>query len=594
MFNKPLCYTAANSALKTLLLGAAVSTASTVWAQDYIASPMVNIPAGNFMMGSDRDGSKNSPMHSVTLPAFQMGKYPITVAEFRKFASDTGFNPKPTCLDYIDERWLSSPDDLGTASWDKHRYQNNEYQPVTCVSWQDVNAYAKWLSNKTGTQYRLPTEQEWEYATKANTTSLHFWGDNPNEACLYGNVADRSGEYIASKQYGASYVGFIGHSDCDDGEAYNTVVGLYRPNPFGLYDLVGNISQLLSSCYYEGYSNQQSRSAEQMNPHQCEYLAHRGGSWHFPPQPHTNRGRTKRESLSDSALMGFRLAADGHNEKTDVSVAPFEVALKKAQTNHLAMRATIPLEPKNTQLVKLKNNRFELRWQPNDDSAVTGYEIYQSNTPYAHLLGKFFKRYYDKIQTVAASQHAIVVTLPNAGGSFRVVTVTEQLTSLPSQAAAFIQPKTLSIPGRLRLQDSALLDNVNLSYRKAKEDKPEAYYLAKVNLDPDQLMVKATFNVKVNKSAWYRLNYKASSHVTGEFFKLWQGNTLVGDIGYDPQIDDKISTRHKVFLEQGEYQLQLNVLRKGFDYWFMHWLEFSEAKLEAESKSKSNVERPHD
>ena len=283
MLNKTSVYSISNTAVKILLLSAATVLPS--WGQDHIVPPMVNIPTGKFMMGSESGTASAKPMHSVSIQAFQMGKYPVTVAEFRKFVEDTGFNPKANCKDHLGKRWLGGPTDIGTARWDKHRYTNSDYLPVTCINLQDANAYADWLSDKTGIQYRLPTEQEWEYAAKANTTSRFFWGDDTTmtQACLYGNFADQSGEYIASKQYGASYVGFLEYANCDDGEAYNSIVGLYRPNPFGLYDMVGNVSQLLNTCYYaDGYKL---RTKDEMDLSKCEFIAHRGNTWHYPPQP---------------------------------------------------------------------------------------------------------------------------------------------------------------------------------------------------------------------------------------------------------------------------------------------------------------------
>jgi hypothetical protein len=226
-------------------------------------------------------------------------------------------------------------------------------------------------------------------------------------------------------------------------------------------------------------------------------------------------------------------------------------------------------------LVKIKNNTFKLRWQPADDARVTGYDIYQSHTPYAHLQGKFYQRHYDKIHHVSAMQSAIEVSLPSAGGSFRVVTVTDKLTSLPSPAAVFVQPQTLNIPGRIKMQDTMKLENVHLAYKKAKDDKPELYYLSKFNKGLELPLVTATFKVNVQKTAWYSLNYRGRTGNNVEFFKLWQNNTLVGEISYDANIDDKTSKRHKAFLTEGTHTLQLSVMREGWDFWSMVWLEFS-------------------
>jgi len=558
----------------TLLLCSSVII--PVYAQDYIAPLMTDIPAGTFMMGVVSGEDKAKPIHSVTLPEFQLGTYPVTVKEFRKFIESSGYQPSQTCNDFMGSNWFNSPDsNEGSASWDKHRFQNNDYQPVTCVTFQDATAYTTWISEKTGTTYRLPTEQEWEYAEKANTTSKYFWGDDPNltEACKYGNFADHSGEYFSAEEYGASYVGFIEHANCDDGEAYTSIVGLYRPNPFGLYDMVGNISQYLSSCFYEGYKK---RSTDEMDINKCEYISHRNETWHFPPQPHADRGRTKRIDETPWALMGFRLAADGHNSNADSSTKIFELTLKKEQKSHLSQRKKLPSPPKQLQLVNTEEDLYKLSWQPAEDPDVTAYYIYLSKTPYSHMQGGYFKRHYDKIQTLPAEINSTKVSLPKLGGSFKVVAVTKSLTSLPSKAAHSIPPSVVTLPGRILMNNNSELKNVLLAHRKATAEKPELYYFSKFNTGYEQPLVSATFKVVVKKTGWYNINYYGRSRVKGEMFKLWQNDTLLTQLNYDPEIDDKTSNRHKVFLEKGSHQLQLTSVKEAFDYWSFAWLDFSE------------------
>ena len=577
---------AALTTAKALLVG--VGMASTVWADEYIAPIMVNIPAGHFEMGSHRGASRAKPVHSQALEAFQMGKYLVTVAEFKKFAIATGYNPPSDCYDQLDKSWFGNPKESGVARWDNHRYSNGDYMPVTCISWDTATEYATWLSKKTGQIYRLPSEIEWEYAAKAHTTSRYFWGDDADmtQACRYGNFADHSGEYFASKQYGASYVGFTGHANCDDGEPYNSIVGLYRPNPFGLFDMVGNVSQYLGTCYFDGYKV---RTAQQMDIKACDFVSQRGSTWHYSPKPHAQRGRTKKTGWTPDALMGFRLASGGHfdvNKPVDASSKTFETALKKAQRQRLATRPKLPDAPKSIQLVESKreskdesndskDSHFILSWQPSQDKAVTGYEIYQSNSPYAHLYGGFYQSHYDKIKTVNAAQNSSQVTLDEVGGSFKVVAISaDKLTSLPSQAAVAVTPLVQSIPGRIGMQHPQVLENLHLKHLKAKGDKPELFYLSKTQSNLEQPLVSATFRVNVEKSGWYTVNYRGRSRQAGRFFRLWQNNTLLGEFDYQKGLDDKTSNRHKVFLTQGVQSIQLSVTREGFDRWSLVWLDF--------------------
>lgn len=563
--------------LRNAALLALISSPS-VWAESYIVPPMVNVPAGSFMMGTNSGDTAAMPMHKVDIEAFQMAKYPVTVAEFRKFVLDTGYAPEPTCKDHIDSNWLSRPTDIGTANWDKHRYYHSEYQPVTCVTWQDANAYANWISEKTNTTFRLPTEQEFEYATKANTTSRYFWGDDPaqTQACKYGNFADQSGEYFASKQYGASYVGFLNYANCDDGEPYNSIVGLYRPNPFGLHDMVGNVSQYLGTCYFaDGYKE---RSEAETNPSQCEFIGHRGETWHYPPQPHVDRGRYKREGWKAGALMGFRLAADGTNEQAHNTTIQFTAKLKKAQEHRVNTRPKLPVSPM-TPLIQKNGDIYRISWQPVNDTRIVGYDIYRAKKQYAanaHFFGSFYKKYYEKVASVDANDTTYDVTIPSSGNSYRIVTRTKDLTSLPSEPVFITKTKTIDLPGKVSMNDAYTMSNIFLKY-STRKDSPEPFYISKLNKSLEQPLSTVNFKVKVNKSAWYIFNYRGSSRKNGEFFKLWQNNELLGKVNFDKEIDDKTSTRHKVYLSKGEHDLQLTVMREGFELWNITWLKFTES-----------------
>lgn len=381
-------------------------------------------------------------------------------------------------------------------------------------------------------------------------------------------------------------MGFLEHANCNDGEPYISLVGLYRPNPFGLYDMVGNITQLIQTCYYNGHHP---RTPEEMDNSECEMIGHRGESWHYPPQPHFDRGRFRRINESPSSMMGFRLAADGQSQNENInlkqSTVRFEAALQTAQKQHLASRPAIPDAPQQLQLVKRQvqqqaqqqRNTFELSWQPASDPKVTGYEIYKSALPYSHLIGQIYREHYDKLKTVSAENHSIKVTLPEEGGSFRVVALTQDLSSLPSKPAVFSEPRTLQIPGKLFIQHATALENTSLAYSR-KPNNSEPYFISKVNHMYEQLLVTASFKVTVEKSGWYTLNYRGRSFQKGSFFKLWQNNKLVADIDYDSDTDDRTSNRHKVLLDEGEHTLQVTVQREGFDRWSFTWLEFIESK----------------
>ncbi len=570
-----------NNTIKLLLI--CLVTYSTTYAQDYIAPPMVNIPSGNFMMGSNIGKEDSKPMHSVSVAAFQMAKYPVTIHEFRSFVKETDYKTTATkgCPDFINRNWYSpNPEKKNTATWEKHNLTYSDYQPVTCITFKDVNAYIAWLNKKSGLKYRLPTEEEWEYAAKANTTTKYFWGNDSTQAHLYGNFADQSSEYFVSKEYGASYVGFIGTTNGNDGEPYGAIVGLYDSNPFGLYDMIGNVSQFLSSCYdADGYQKKEKASIK------CKFVASRGGSWHYTPGLLWTRGRARVDATNSYTRQGFRLAIDGHRKTVEASTKVFEKSLKKAQHIRLATRPIIPNAPKNIQLVKLKDSIYKISWKPSNDPNVIGYEIYQSNNSYSHLLGRFYQEHYNKIKTVNSNRNTTEVTLSEKGNSFRIVTKTNILTSLPSNPVVVPKKTTvISIPGKIAMENTIALENLTLNYYKATSDLPELYYLTALAKAFEPTLALTTFKVKVEKSGWYQLNYSGGprSRKTGAFFMLYQDNTLIGEVNYDSKIKDKTSNRHKVYLDKGNHDLKISfhLNLTSMDMWNLFRLEFTEIKAQ--------------
>lgn len=152
---------------------------------------MVVIPAGRFDMGSpdsekQRDDDEG-PVHRVRIAAFALSKTEITRGQFAEFVKQAKYDAGDKCWMLAQEKFAARD-----GNWLKPGYPQNNTHPVTCINWDDAQAYAKWLSRKTRKQYRLPTEAEWEYAARAGTRSARYWGDNPDLACRYANVADKT------------------------------------------------------------------------------------------------------------------------------------------------------------------------------------------------------------------------------------------------------------------------------------------------------------------------------------------------------------------------------------------------------------------
>ena len=200
---------------------------------------LVVVPSGSFMMGSPSGESgrydDEGPQHRVTFDrAFAVGVYEVTFGEWDACVSDG------RCGGY-------HPDDEG---WDRGRH------PVINVSWDDAKAYVKWLSGKTGKQYRLLSESEWEYVARAGTTTAYH-----------------TGRTISVSQ--ANY----------DGNNYGTVpVGEFAPNGFGLYDVHGNVWEWVEDCWHDTYVGAPSDGSAWTSGGNCRYRVLRGGSWYNDPQ----------------------------------------------------------------------------------------------------------------------------------------------------------------------------------------------------------------------------------------------------------------------------------------------------------------------
>jgi formylglycine-generating enzyme required for sulfatase activity len=193
---------------------------------------MVWIPGGHVQMGDIQGGGEpdEKPVHWTSVSRFAMGCYEVTFAEYDNFAHVTG---------------RKKPHDSG---WGRGN------RPVINISWDDATAYAEWLSQQTGQQYRLPTEAEWEYAARAGTKTKYWWGNQMS--ANKSNCLNRS---------------------CGDSFKYTAPIGSFGSNPFGLYDMVGNVREWICSEYEEEYSGKEKQCISQKNNDSLRVI--RGGAW---------------------------------------------------------------------------------------------------------------------------------------------------------------------------------------------------------------------------------------------------------------------------------------------------------------------------
>ncbi len=211
---------------------------------------MVEIPGGTFLIGSPAGEPKRhrneGPQREVTIATFAMSAGEITRAHYARFIEDTGRAVPAGCQvegQTLDGKYETDP----RASWRNPGFAQEPDHPVVCVSWQDAKDYADWLSRISGHDYRLPSDSEWEYAARAGTTSAYFWGDDRDLGCGYANGCDQSMKRAMPAWYPAIYAA------CDDGAVTTTPSGHYRPNAFGLYDMIGNAWEWVEDCTENTY-----------------------------------------------------------------------------------------------------------------------------------------------------------------------------------------------------------------------------------------------------------------------------------------------------------------------------------------------------
>jgi formylglycine-generating enzyme required for sulfatase activity len=153
---------------------------------------MIELPAGDFMMGSPDDEQARQriegPQRRVAIAErFALGKFEVTVEQFETFVAETGL-PFGNGCHAIDAK--TSKGIPTEASFRQPGFDITKLHPVVCVSWHEAQAYTAWLGRRTGKPYRLPSEAEWEYAARAGTTTSYSFGDDDSELCRYARFAD--------------------------------------------------------------------------------------------------------------------------------------------------------------------------------------------------------------------------------------------------------------------------------------------------------------------------------------------------------------------------------------------------------------------
>jgi formylglycine-generating enzyme required for sulfatase activity len=263
---------------------------------------MVWLPTGSYLMGSpDSEAGRDigeGPQHRVSIHyPLAVAKYELTRGEFRAFVNDTGRSVGE--CQYWDGATFRP--DTG-FSWTNRPEQTTDRFPVVCIDWHDAQAYARWLSQRTGKNYRLLTEAEWEYAARGGTATARPWGESDQQQCRYANGADAAGK--------RARVSWTEWNVCDDGYSDTAPVGSFLPNAFGLFDMIGNPWEWTQDCYsgYDAAAQAVHASGGAITAGDCTSRVTRGGGWNDYPRWLRSAFRDSIPASDRHDGLGVRLA----------------------------------------------------------------------------------------------------------------------------------------------------------------------------------------------------------------------------------------------------------------------------------------------
>ncbi|MGQ0457979.1 MAG: formylglycine-generating enzyme family protein [Hyphomicrobium sp.] len=262
---------------------------------------MVTLPAGKFLMGASKEDKKFTdsytigselPQHDVTIAySFAIAKFELTVAEFAAYVAETGVKTGGDCDLRTPDTGPNAGKYVGTLKQGAEHYppsffvitdgdfrrpggEVSDKHPAACISRREAKAYLEWLSKKTGKPYRFPTEAEWEYAVRAGNPKPFHFGSGPKDLCPYANFADRKSPYHSR----------AGSQCAEEPSPLMTApVGSYRPNSWGLHDMLGNAFEFMEDCSSANYNDAPTDGSPYGRGSNCDKFASR--SYNYDSMP---------------------------------------------------------------------------------------------------------------------------------------------------------------------------------------------------------------------------------------------------------------------------------------------------------------------
>lgn len=258
-------------------------------------SEMVVIPRGEFVMGSapGQPGheSDEAPTRKVVIgKAFAVGRFAVTYDEYDTFITVSGYKPAPGCRVFEGGRWV----DKSELSFRNPGFPQRGDHPVACINWNDAKAYVDWLAARMGREYRLLSEAEREYATRAGSSSAFWWGNDvtPTQAAYDWSM-------VFAKNSSGAQSGQPGRG--------TQPVAAFSANPWGLYQVHGNVSEWTEDCWNSSYRSAPVDGTAWVAG-DCGRRVLRGGSWGYAPKDLRSAYREGATLSYRNFNFGFRVA----------------------------------------------------------------------------------------------------------------------------------------------------------------------------------------------------------------------------------------------------------------------------------------------
>ncbi|TQV88737.1 formylglycine-generating enzyme family protein [Aliikangiella coralliicola] len=516
-----------------------------------------SVLSGNAVANAD-----TKPIEPVLVPIssaadninIQMGKYEVTVAEFTRFINATGYQVPKKCMLFSSTSW-PSPETPG--SWDNPELIADPYRPAVCIGTLAAMAYADWLAKTTGKPYRLAERNEWKYAASEGKESRFAFGEDvaQTQICDYENVEDFATIAGLKRDHKERY---DSSASCNDGAVYQTVVGMYRPNKFGLHDMIGNVKELLQTCHKQ----------DEKDPSSCVEYEVAGEAWHWQA-----RGVDTPDWIAVDfigSIEGFRLVLDSHEKAIEPSsTKAFTQELLKAQIKarkaHNVLK-TLPSTPSGLTAKLSKGNKVNLTWLPVSGDGVS-YSIYRS---YLDPKGQLSRKSEKIVEGVKNAY--FVDQLPAKGAASYTVFASSAVGESMGSEEAFVGEHSVYKIGE-RIQAEQYNQQFNTWIRDKKQEESVGiaasdghYPTGRIPFVPGWLK----FNFKSDYTGEAKLKMRIRSQKDA-LVEIWQGHHLAGRFsGGDQKTFSEIDV--KVSLIKGELPLEIRAANQKWNV--IDWFEF--------------------